>query len=139
MSLGVVHLIYFPETEHGLMMNRVILIGRLGQDPELRQFAEGRSRASFRLATHEKRKSSGSNEATERTQWHRVVAWGKTAELVGAYLSKGRQVCVEGKIQTRKWADKGGKEQFTTEIVANSVTFLGSARPKSNPGLGVVA
>ena len=108
-------------------MNRVTLIGRLGQDPEVRYTESGKAVANFSLATSEGRSDN------QRTEWHRIVCWEKTAELVGQYLNKGRQVCVEGRIQTRKWTDKEGTEKYTTEIVAYSVEFLGSKADSPAP------
>jgi single-strand DNA-binding protein len=106
-------------------MNKVILIGRLGQDPELKTLSEGRTMARFSLATNRQRKAPAGENSKNNTQWHRVVAWDKSAELAGAYLTKGREVCVEGRIQTRKWKDSSGRDQFTTEVVAQHLTFIG--------------
>ena len=106
-------------------VNKAVLIGNLGKDPELKECGNGRQRATFTLATSEQWKDKASGEKRERTEWHRVVAWGKTAELVGAHLTKGRQVYVEGRIQTNKWQDKEGRDRYTTEVVADNVTFLG--------------
>ena len=105
-------------------VNKVILIGNLGADPEIRFLPSGQPVANLRLATNEKWKGQDGN-MQERTEWHRVVVFGKQAELCKEYLSKGRQVYLEGRIQTRKWNDKEGRERFTTEIVAQNVRFLG--------------
>jgi single-strand DNA-binding protein len=118
-------------------VNKVILIGNLGADPEVRFTQGGQAVANFRMATSESWKDKNGQQQ-ERTEWHKVVAWGKLAELVGEYLKKGRQCYVEGKLQTREWTNKEGHKQWTTEIVANQVTFLGgrpegaSASPRSN-------
>jgi single-strand DNA-binding protein len=106
-------------------LNKAIIIGHLGHDPELKQLEGGRAMARFNVATSE-RWRDGNGELQERTDWHRIVVWGKSAEVVGEHLTKGRQVCVEGRIQTRKWQDADGKDKFTTEIVADRVTFLGA-------------
>ncbi len=107
-----------------MSINRAIIIGHLGRDPELRYTQSGKTVANFSVATTEKWNDKD-GKTLERTEWHRVVAWDRTAELVGEFLKKGRQVCVEGRIQTRNWEDKGGAARTTTEIVASRVTFLG--------------
>jgi single-strand DNA-binding protein len=114
-------------------VNKVILIGRLGRDPELRYTQGGQAVANFTLATNE-RFANKSGEQQERTEWHRIVAWGKTGELCAQYLSKGRNVYVEGRLQTREWEDKEGQKRTTTEIVAQNVTFLDSARGGTSGG-----
>ena len=106
-------------------VNKVILIGNLGRDPELRYTQSGQAVANFSLATSENWNDKSSGERVERTEWHRIVAWGKTAELCSQYLSKGRTVYVEGRLQTREYEDKEGIKRRVTEIVANNVTFLG--------------
>ena len=105
-------------------VNKVILIGNLGRDPELRYTQGGQAVANFTLATNE-RFSSKDGEKQERTEWHRIVVWGKLGELCGEYLAKGRQCFVEGRLQTREWTDKENRKQYTTEVVANNVVFLG--------------
>ncbi len=108
-------------------VNKVILIGNLGRDPELRYTQGGQAVASFSIATTENfTKKSG--ERDERTEWHRIVAWGRTAELCAQYLSKGRSVYIEGRLQTREWENKEGQKQRTTEVVAQTVQFLGGPR-----------
>jgi len=107
------------------MVNKVILVGRLGRDPELRYTQGGQPVANFTLATNE-RWTGKDGERQERTEWHRIVAWGKLAELCGEYLSKGRQVYLEGRLQTREWEDKEGNKRSTTEINAGTIQFLGS-------------
>jgi single-strand DNA-binding protein len=104
-------------------MNKVMILGRLGADPELKKVGEN-SVTNFSLATNESW-TNKQGEKQERTEWHRVVVWGKLAELCKEYLHKGRQALVEGKIQTRKWQNKEGKDQYTTEIVASNVQFIG--------------
>jgi len=106
-------------------VNKVILIGNLGRDPELRYTQTGQAVANFSLATTD-RFSSKDGDKQERTEWHRIVAWGRTAEICAQYLAKGRSVYVEGRLQTNEWEDKDGQKKRTTEIVAQSVQFLGS-------------
>lgn len=106
-------------------VNKVILIGNLGRDPELRYTQGGQAVANFTLATTERFSGRDGGERQERTEWHRITAWGRTAELCAQYLSKGRSVYVEGRLQTREWEDKEGQKRRTTEIVALSVQFLG--------------
>ena len=105
-------------------VNKVILIGNLGRDPELRYTQGGQAVANFTLATNE-RFSTKDGDKQERTEWHRIVAWGRTGELCAQYLSKGRSVYLEGRLQTREWEDKEGQKRRTTEIVAQTVQFLG--------------
>ncbi len=106
-------------------INKVILIGRLGADPEIRYTNSGTAVAKFNIATTENW-TNKNGERGERTEWHRIVAWGKLGETCGEYLAKGRQVYVEGRLQTRSWEDKEGNKRWTTEINANTVQFLGS-------------
>src|SRR5256885_1856225 len=101
-------------------VNKVILIGNLGRDPEVRYTPSGQAVANFTVATNEAW-TDKSGQKQERTEWHRVVVWGKTAENCGEYLSKGRQVYIEGRLQTREWTNKEGAKQYTTEVVANPV------------------
>ncbi|MEM7410629.1 MAG: single-stranded DNA-binding protein [Myxococcota bacterium] len=105
-------------------VNKVILVGNLGRDPELRYTQGGQAVANFTMATTE-RFSTRDGDKQERTEWHRIVAWGRTGELCAQYLSKGRSVYIEGRLQTREWEDKEGQKRRTTEIVANTVQFLG--------------
>jgi len=107
------------------MVNKVILVGRLGADPEVRYMQDGTMVTNFRLATDEQWKDK-SGEKVQRTEWHRVVAFRKLAEICGNYLSKGRLVYIEGKMQTRSWEDKDGQKRFTTEIVASNMQMLES-------------
>ena len=118
-------------------INKVILIGRLGSDPEVRYTPSGVAVANFNIATSEEWKDKDSGEKKERTEWHRIVAWRRLGEICGEYLSKGKQVYIEGRLQTRDWEDRDGNKRYTTEIVASDVQFLGardsseSARPRS--------
>lgn len=114
-------------------LNRVFLIGRLGRDPELRYSPSGQPVASFSLATDESYKNKD-GEKVEKTEWHRIVVWGKPAEFCGNYLSKGRLVYIEGKLETRKWTDKDGVEKYTTEIKADRVLGLDSAQGQAGAG-----
>ena len=105
-------------------VNKVILVGNLGRDPELRYIQSGQAVANFSLATNERwRDKEEKNQ--ERTEWHRIVVWGKSAENCAQYLQKGRSVYVEGRLQTRDWEDKEGNKRTTTEVIAQSVQFLG--------------
>jgi single-strand DNA-binding protein len=106
-------------------VNKAILIGRLGNDPELRRTANGTSVASFSLATSE-RWNNKNGETQDRTEWHNIVTWGKLADLSGQYLKKGRSIYIEGKIATRSWDDNEGKKRYKTEIIANQILFLDS-------------
>ncbi|MGE5048426.1 MAG: single-stranded DNA-binding protein [Deltaproteobacteria bacterium] len=101
-------------------VNKVILVGNLGRDPEVRYTPSGQAVANFTVATNEAW-TDKAGQKQERTEWHRVVVWGKAAENCGEYLSKGRQVYVEGRLQTREWTNKEGAKQYTTEVVANPV------------------
>jgi len=109
-------------------VNKAILIGNLGRDPELRYTQGGQAVANFSLATTESWNKRDGSGREEKTEWHRIVAWGKTAELCAEYLSKGRTVYIEGRIQTREWENREGQKQRTTEIVAQTVQFLGGPR-----------
>ena len=113
-------------------VNKAILVGNLGRDPELRTTPNGQSVVNFTLATSETW-TDKSGERVERTEWHRIVVWGRTAEMCAQYLSKGRTVYIEGRIQTREWEDKDGNKRYTTEINANTVNFIG---PRTSGGGG---
>ena len=115
-------------------INKVILIGRLGSDPEVRYTPSGVAVANFNIATSEEWKDKDSGEKKERTEWHRIVAWRRLGEICGEYLSKGRQVYVEGRLQTRDWEDRDGNKRYTTEIVATDIQFLGT-RDSSEPAI----
>jgi single-strand DNA-binding protein len=108
-----------------MSFNKVILIGRLGDDPELRNTQSGTAVCNMSLATNRTWRDQ-SNEQQEETEWHRVVAWGNLAETCGNYLEKGRQIAVEGRLQTNEWEDNDGNTRYTTEVVANNIQFLGS-------------
>jgi len=115
-------------------VNKAIIVGNLGSDPEVRFTPSGQAVANFRIATNESWTDKSGNKQ-ERTEWHRIVAWGKLGERCGEYLSKGRQCFVEGRLQTREWTDKEGKKNYTTEIVATNVQFLGG-RDGAGAGAG---
>ena len=108
-------------------INKVILIGNLGNDPEVRYTPSGDAVANFSIATSEEWKDKNSGEKKERTEWHRIVAWRRLGEICGEYLSKGSKVYIEGRLQTRKWEDRDGNSRYTTEIVAREM-----APPPSN-------
>ena len=107
-------------------VNKVILIGNLGQDPEVRYMPNGNAVANITLATSESWKDKNSGETQEKTEWHRVVFFRRLAEVVGEYLKKGSKVYVEGRLQTRKWQDNNGQDRYTTEIVADQMQMLDS-------------
>ena len=107
-------------------VNKAILVGRLGKDPEIKYTPSGTAIANFTMATSENYKDKD-GQKQERTEWHRIVAFGKLAEICGEYLAKGKQVYVEGRIQTRSWDDKDGNKKYMTEIVANTMQMLGKA------------
>jgi len=109
-----------------MSVNKVILVGRLGADPESRNTNSGTTVTNLRIATSERKKNGDSGEWTEHTEWHRVVTFGRQAETCSQHLSKGRQVYVEGRIRTRKWQDKDGNDRYSTEIIGDRVQFLGS-------------
>ena len=114
------------------MYNKVILIGRLGKDPELNYTQSGKAVCSFSIATSEVWFDKESQEKMEKTEWHRIVVWGKQAENCGKYLAKGKQVQIDGKLATRSWETEDGTKRYTTEVVARSVLFLsrsGGERP----------
>ena len=126
-------------------INKVILVGNLGQDPEIRYTADGRPIANFSIATSESWKDKNTGEKREKTEWHRVVVFGKLAEICGEDLSKGRQVYIEGKLQTRKWQGQDGQDRYTTEVVIDgfngTMQMLGSREgggggPRSAAGGG---
>jgi single-strand DNA-binding protein len=107
-------------------VNKVILVGNLGKDPETRYMPSGSAVTNLRIATTEAWKDKQSGEQQERTEWHSVAMFGRLAEIAAEYLRKGSQVYVEGKLRTRKWQDKEGKDRYTTEIVADEMQMLGS-------------
>jgi single-strand DNA-binding protein len=122
------------------MINKVILVGNLGRDPEVRYTADGQAVANFSVATSEKWKDKNSGELVERTEWHNIVAWRRLGEICGEYLAKGRLVYIEGKLQTRSW-EKDGVTRYTTEVVASEMKMLGSkdsSGPYRAPGENAV-
>jgi single-strand DNA-binding protein len=106
-------------------VNKAIIVGNLGRDPEVRYSANGNAIANVTIATTESWKDRQSGERQEKTEWHRVVFFSRLAEIAGEYLKKGSQVYIEGRLQTRKWEDRDGIERYTTEIVANEMQMLG--------------
>lgn len=117
-------------------INKVILVGRLGNDPEIRYTQQGVAVTNFNMATSENWMDKG-GQKQERTEWHRIVVWGKMAETCSQYLAKGRQVYVEGRLQTRQWEDKDAQKRYTTEIIALTVQFLdrGTAEKGAAPSV----
>ena len=109
-------------------VNKIILVGILGRDPEVKYTTSGSAVVNLSLATSETWKDKNSGEKQERTEWHRVVIFGKLADIAAQYLKKGSQCYLEGKLQTRKWQDKDGQDRYTTEIVANEMQMLGGKR-----------
>ena len=122
-----------------MSVNKVIILGRLGQDPELKYTPGGMAVCNFTVATSESW-ADKAGQKQERTEWHKVVVWGKLAELCNQYLTKGRQAFIEGGLQTRSWDDKSGQKRYTTEIVAKTVQFIGGqagvGAPKENNSQG---
>ncbi|MBW1797075.1 MAG: single-stranded DNA-binding protein [Deltaproteobacteria bacterium] len=108
-------------------INKVILVGRLGRDPEVRYTPNGVPVANFSIATSEEWKDKETGEKRERTEWHRIEAWRRLAEICGDYLNKGKQVYIEGKLQTDAWEDRDGNKRYTTKIVAQTMQMLDSA------------
>ena len=109
-----------------MSVNKVVLIGNLGADPEVSFLPSGDAVMNFRIATSMRWNDKNTGEKKEETEWHRITLFGKLANSVGEYLKKGRQVYVEGRLRTRKWQDKDGQDRYTTEIVANAVQLLGN-------------
>lgn len=114
-------------------INKVILVGNLGKPPEIKYTASGAAIANLTIATSESWNDKQSGEKVEKTEWHRVVAFQRLAEIMGEYLTKGSQVYIEGKLQTRKWQDKDGADRWTTEVVANDMQMLGSRGESQKP------
>ncbi|MDD2465489.1 MAG: single-stranded DNA-binding protein [Desulfobulbus sp.] len=117
------------------MINKVILIGNLGADPEIRYTQSGTAVATFSLATTERRKGQD-GQVQEMTEWHRVVAWQRLAEICGEYLSKGSKIYIEGRLQTRKWKDQSGNDRYTTEIIAREMKMLSPRSAAAGSGGG---
>ena len=114
-------------------VNKVILIGNLGRDPDVRSMQDGNKIVNLSVATSESWKDK-SGEWQEKTEWHNILCWGKLAEIAGKYLAKGRQCCVEGKLQTSSWDGDDGKKRYKTEVVASNVEFLGNKNDADNTG-----
>ncbi len=112
-------------------VNKVILVGRLGADPEIRYTPSGSAVANFNIATSENWKNKD-GQREEKTEWHKIVAFGRLAEICGEYLSKGKQIYIEGRLQTRSWEDKDGNKRWSTEVVANNMQMLGSPSGSSS-------
>lgn len=114
-------------------VNKVILVGNLGKDPEMKYTASGAAIANITVATSESWNDKQTGEKQEKTEWHRVVFFRRLAEIVGEYLHKGSQVYIEGKLQTRKWQDQNGQDRYTTEIVASEMQMLGGRAGDASP------
>ena len=121
-------------------VNKVMLVGNLGANPEMRYTPSGAAVTNFNIATSEAW-TDKTGQRQERTEWHRIVVWGRIAEVCSQYLSKGRQVFVEGRLQTRQWEDKDGGKRYTTEVIASNIQFLGSKSDQAtnnvSAGVGV--
>lgn len=116
-----------------MSVNKVILVGNLGKDPELRYTASGTAVCNFSLATTERFKNRDGQQQ-DKTEWHNIVCWRQLAEICGKYLVKGKQIYIEGKLQTRKWEDRDGNPRYTTEIVADQMQMLGRAGDENSAG-----
>jgi single-strand DNA-binding protein len=116
-------------------LNKVLLIGNLGADPELSYTPNGTAKATMRLATREAWTGKDGQKG-ERTEWHRVIVWGRLAEICGQYLAKGREVFIEGRLQTRSWEDRDGNKRWTTEVIASGMQMLGGGRGAREEGGG---
>jgi single-strand DNA-binding protein len=117
-------------------INKVILVGNLGQDPDTKAMPSGMTVCNIRIATSESWKDKTSGEMKEQTEWHSVAMFGRLAEIAGEYLKKGSQVYIEGRLRTRKWQDKSGNDRYTTEIVANEMQMLGGRSGGMGGGMG---
>ncbi len=117
-------------------VNKAIIVGNLGADPEQRYTQNNTPVTTFRIATTDQWTDKQSGQRQERTEWHRIVAWGRLAEICGQYLRKGKQVYVEGRLQTREWEDQQGQKRYTTEIVAQTMQMLGRAGEGEGGGQG---
>ena len=117
-------------------VNKVILVGNLGRDPEVRYSAEGSAICNISIATTSNWKDKNSGERREETEWHRIVFYNRLAEIVGEYLKKGRSIYVEGRLRTRKWQNKEGQDQYTTEVIADQMQMLGGRDSMGNGGGG---
>ncbi|MEM7764059.1 MAG: single-stranded DNA-binding protein [Pseudomonadota bacterium] len=117
-------------------VNKVILVGNLGQDPETRYMPSGGAVTNLRIATSESWKDKQTGEPQERTEWHSIAMFGRLAEIAAEYLRKGSQVYIEGKLRTRKWQDKSGNDRYTTEVIADEMQMLGSRGGSGSPMSG---
>ncbi|MBU2864762.1 single-stranded DNA-binding protein [Reinekea forsetii] len=117
-------------------VNKVIILGRLGQDPEVRTTASGTQIVNLNVATNELGRADDQGNRTDVTEWHRIVLFGRTAEVASQYLSKGSQVYIEGRLQTRKWQDQNGQDRYSTEIVGNEMQFIGGRSDNQQQGGG---
>ena len=108
-----------------MSVNKVILLGRLGKDPDVRYTSNQKEVVTFSLATNERRKDAASGDWVDNTEWHRVVAFGRLAEVCSKYVKKGKELYVEGALRTNKWQDKEGRDRYTTEVIANNIQFVG--------------
>ncbi len=115
-------------------INKVLLLGNLGRDPELRSTPKGNNVLNFPMATSRRWKDRETEEVHDETDWHRIVVWGRQAEVLSEYLKKGSQVHVEGRLQTRSWSDNDGAKRYTTEIVASRIQMLGRPEDRTAPG-----
>ncbi len=115
------------------MVNKVLLIGNLGADPEMIETKTGNSVCKLRLATTDRRKDKDTGDWADHTEWHNVVCFGKTANNVGKYCHKGKQIYVEGRMQTRKWQDKDGNNRYTTEVIGDNIRFLKGGNEQQQP------
>ena len=115
-------------------INRAIIVGTLGKDPEMNKTASGKAICNISVVTSESWRDKQSGEKVEKAEWHKIVAFDRLAEIMGQYLRKGSQVYIEGKLQTRKWQDQGGQDRYTTEIVARDMQMLGSKPQSSQSG-----
>ena len=113
-------------------VNKVILVGRVGQDPEMKHMPNGNAVANITLATSEKWKDKQTGQPQEKTEWHRVKAFGKLAEIIGKYVNKGALLYIEGSLETRKWQDQAGQDRYTTEIKANQMQMLSGQQSGQN-------
>lgn len=115
------------------LRNKVQLIGRLGQAPEVKHLDSGKTVANFSLATNDKYKNA-KGELIENTEWHNLVAWGKTAEIIEKYVQKGSEIAIEGKLTNRSWEDKDGNKRYTTEVLVNELLLLGDKKTNEKKG-----
>lgn len=120
-------------------VNKVFLVGNLGRDAEQRHTAAGRAVSNFTLATTDTWTDKTSGQRQERTEWHRIVVWGRQAESLQPYLTKGKQICVEGRLQTREWNDRDGNKRYTTEVQADRITLLGGPGGRGGGGQDTAA